>query len=413
MTKKLDAIRYDTPRYFGCEQLTMGVKKMNLNIKQLFVVFALLNSTLLPAVKAQTEIVSDRSSANIKNQFCQNNAYGHKSELDITKTNDIVLPMHLKEGDTVGLVSSGYRATIDNKILMAKSEIEKLGLKVKLGNHIYKSATKNFPEENAERDFAGTDEERAEDLNLMFKDPEIKAIFEVRGGWGCDKILHLIDYESIRNNPKIIIGFSDITSLLLAIHAKTGLVTFHGPMGGAYSPWPSFTNNYVKDLLFNVRNVTFVNPQDAKIRTISSGIAQGKLLGGNLSVLTSMVASEYLPAWDGAILFLEDTEESCRRMDRMMWQLSASNLLDEMKKRGILNRISGFFFGYFDNNCKECCTTKELDSIIDSYIKPLNIPAWSGAMVGHMDRIFTLPIGSMVEINADRGTVTMIQDALK
>jgi muramoyltetrapeptide carboxypeptidase len=325
-----------------------------------------------------------------------NNDLSCVSELDIATTG-VILPVRLQPGNTVGLVSSAYRAT-DEKIENAKKQIEALGLKVKLGESIFKSAKKDFPETNAERDFAGTEEERAKDLNDMFKDPNVKAIFEVRGGYGSGGILELLDYELIKNNPKIIIGFSDITSLLLAIYSKTGLITFYGPMGGAYSPWPEFTTDNMKKVLFDAERVTFSNPSENRIRTINTGIASGRLIGGNFATLTAMIGSDYLPKWDGAILFLEDIEENCRRLDRMMLQL---------KRAGVLDKISGFIFG----NCVDCCPKQEFDAVLDEYIKPLGIPAYSGATIGHMSEMFTLPVGAMVKIDADQGTITMVEDA--
>jgi len=351
---------------------------------------------LLISLLLTIEIVRAENNINDPASYC----VGEESKSDIQE-NNIVLPIRLHSGDTVGLVSSGYRAT-DEAIEGAKKQIEALGLKVKTGKHIFDSLKNIFPTTNAERDFAGTDFGRADDLSDMFKDPDVKAIFEIRGGFGSDKILDLLDYELIKNNPKIIIGFSDITSLLLAINSKTSLITFHGPMPGAFNPWPEFTQDYLKHVLFDGEKVIFTNPEKNKIRTINSGIVKGKLVGGNFATLNSMIGgSDYLPKWEGAVLFLEDIGENCRRMDRMMWQL---------KNAGVLNKISGFIFG----NCAgaDCCPQAELDSIIDEYMKPLGIPAYSGAMIGHMLEMFTLPVGAMVEINANNGTVAVLEDVV-
>lgn len=322
-----------------------------------------------------------------------------------------ILPMRLQPGDTVALVSSGFRVPDDEIVGYAKERLEALGLKVKYGKSIFK------------RDayFAGTDRERAQDINNMFADPEVKAIFEVRGGWGSNRILPYLNYRLIKNNPKIIVGFSDVTSLLLAIYSKTGLITFHGTMG--VEEWPEFTVNYMKHVLFAGEAAQFVNPIENvnlsediiqtknRIHVINSGMAEGKLLGGNLTTLTSMLDSGYLPKWKGAILFVEDVDEDYYKIDRMMDQLQAA---------GILKQISGFVFG----QCVDCSAGKNsttssvlgsltLDQILDHYIKPLKIPAWSGAMIGHMSKMFTLPEGTMVEVDADKGTITMLEAAVK
>lgn len=316
-----------------------------------------------------------------------------------------IFPDHLKPGDTVGLVSSGFRAPDDQSIHFAAERLQALGLKVKYGKFLFQHQIS----------FSGSDKERAQDLNDMFADPQVKAIFEVRGGWGSNKILPLLDYKIIKKNPKIIIGFSDITSLLLAIQAKTGLVTFHGTMG--IEPWPKFTVDYMKRVLFSGEKTIFANPSnvdpqsdliqtDNRIQTITGGTAKGKLLGGNMAVITSMLGSEYLPKWKGSILFLEDVGEDYYKIDRMMAQLQMS---------GVLNQISGFVFG----QCMDCTSTTTmigsvtLSEILNHYIKPLGIPAWSGAMIGHMPQMFTLPEGAMVEINADKGTITMLDPAVK
>ncbi|MGE3919884.1 MAG: LD-carboxypeptidase [Gammaproteobacteria bacterium] len=319
---------------------------------------------------------------------------------------ELIKPERLKAGDTVGLVASGFRVPEDIQIQYAVERLQALGLKVKLGKYVF----------NRYGYFSATDEQRAEDFNHMIRDKEIKAIVELRGGWGSNRILNLIDYKAIKDNPKIIMGFSDITALLLAIYHKTDLVTFHGPVGT--DPWPEFTVNYVKKVLFQGKEVVFSNPKEAdeddliqtknRAQTINSGVATGRLLGGNLTVIASMLGSSYLPKWNGAILFVEDVGEDIYKVDRMLEQLKAA---------GVLNRISGFIFG----QCKDCTVGSGTTSygsltlmhVVSSYIKPLKIPAWYGAMIGHDPKMFVLPEGVMVEINADKGTIKMLEAAVR
>jgi len=316
-----------------------------------------------------------------------------------------LLPSRLRPGDTVALIAPGYRVVEDSDIEAAIERIEALGLQVKQGKHLYEHDDK----------FAGTDQQRTEDINEMFKDPEVKAIIAIRGGWGSNRILNLLDYEMIKQNPKIIMGYSDITSLLLAINAKTGMITFHGPMG--VSTLTTFTTKYLREVLFDGKIVSFSNPTNVSIAddtndwtgnnnriiTITEGTAVGKLLGGNLSLLTSMIGSEYLPDFDGAILFVEDVEEGVYRIDRMLTQLKMS---------GVLDQISGFVFG----KCTDCgvtnddsCGASSMCGVMKHYILPLNIPAFYGSMIGHVDDIFTLPEGAEVTIDADKGTITMLE----
>jgi muramoyltetrapeptide carboxypeptidase len=246
----------------------------------------------------------------------------------------------------------------------------------------------------------------------MIRDDAVQAILLTTGGWGCSRILPHLDYDAIRANPKIIVGYSDVTALLLGIHAKTGLVTYHGPNGA--SPWNPFTVDHFRSVLFEGEALTMRNPQSAeeslvpvdhRIRTIRSGTAEGRLLGGNLTVLTRLIGTEYLPAWDDAIFFTEDVREDVYRIDRMLTQLRQS---------GILDAVRGFVFG----TCKGCdpegrVSGFTLEDVFDQHIAPLNVPAWSGAMIGHLEKKFTVPIGSRVAIDADQGTLTLLEPAVR
>lgn len=310
----------------------------------------------------------------------------------------IIKPPKLKIGDTVGIINpAGFTSAED--IEDAKKTLESLGLKVKLGNHLL----------DRYGYLAGKDSDRAADVNAMFADRSVQAIIAGRGGWGCNRILPLLDYKSIRNNPKILMGYSDITSLLLAIYAKSGVVTFHGPV--ATSTWNEFTLDYAKRILFNGETVAMKNPlpKDENInnpicaQTITPGKARGKLLGGNLSVLAAMVGSPYLPDWKQTILFVEEVEEEVYRVDRMLTQL---------KLAGMLNNIAGFVFGQC-TNCEPKDREKSLTltQVLQEHISPLRIPSWYGSAIGHIKDKFTLPMGVEVEIDASAGTIQMLESA--
>lgn len=255
---------------------------------------------------------------------------------------------------------------------------------------------------------AGSDEDRAADVNEQFTDSEVAGLVAVRGGWGCARILPLVDYEMIRTQPKVLLGYSDVTALLLAVHARTGLVTFHGPVG--MGPWNRFTVDHFKQILLEGKHVTLENPRyvgnnltqvSNRIQTITPGTARGRLLGGNLTVLTAIIGSSYLPVWDGAILFLEDVGEEIYRIDRMLTQL---------KLAGILERVAGVIFG----KCTDCGPGQgygslTMEQVFDDHIRPLKVPAWSGAMIGHIPQKFTLPQGTTAEIDAGRGTIRLLE----
>jgi muramoyltetrapeptide carboxypeptidase len=301
-------------------------------------------------------------------------------------------PPRLQIGDTVGLIAPAGIVDLED-VEAAQRNISDLGLKVKLGKHIL----------NRYGYLAGKDSDRAADLNAMFADKSVKAIIAMRGGWGCNRILPLLNYANIRVHPKILMGYSDITSLLLAINARSRLITFHGPV--ATSTWNQFTVDYVKRILFAGEAVTIQNPSPGQVQfsTVAPGKARGKLVGGNLSVISAMLGSPYLPAWNQSILFVEEIGEDVYRVDRMLTQL---------KNAGILNRIAGLIFG----QCTNCSLGDEpnftLMQILQDHILPLGIPAWYGSAIGHIKDKFTLPVGVQVEIDANVGIIQMLEPAV-
>lgn len=315
-----------------------------------------------------------------------------------------IRPKRLQPGDTIGIVSPAGAIFESEPYEIAVESMQALGLKVKLGEHV----RKRFGH------LAGTDEERAGELNAMFTDPEVDGIICLRGGSGAARILPLLDYETIRKNPKIFVGYSDITALHLAIFRKTGLVTFHGPL--ATSTWNPFAVEHFKKLLFEAEAVQYSNPVDKaglltqtknRIRTISPGSISGELLGGNLSVLTGLMGTPYFPTdWQGKILYLEDVGEQIYAVDRMLSQL---------KLGGVLEQVSGVIFG----KCSDCDPggaggygSLTLEEVLDHYFKPLGVPAYSGAMIGHISDNVTIPNGIRAEMNAEKGIFRLLKPAV-
>jgi muramoyltetrapeptide carboxypeptidase len=303
-----------------------------------------------------------------------------------------LLPQPIRKGDLVGIISPSAAMADEMQFVFAREAMEALGFNVVLGSHVA----------NRRGHLAGTDAERAKDLNDMFAHPEVKAIICLRGGSGAARILPLIDYENIKRNPKPLLGYSDITALHQAIYSQTGLITFHGPNGSG--SWNSFNARQFQKLFFDQELVQYENElvkgddlviKQNRIQTLSPGVAEGIIVGGNLTVLTALAGSPYLPDFQDKILFLEDVEEGPYRIDRMM---------STLQLMGALDRIKGFIFG----QCTDCepsggYGSLTLHQILEDFIVPLSIPAYRGAMIGHIPKQFIVPIGAKVKMDAGKG----------
>jgi muramoyltetrapeptide carboxypeptidase len=303
-------------------------------------------------------------------------------------------PPALKAGDTIAISSPAGAVWDDTQVEKFTGILQELGFKVILGETLKQKYGY----------FAGTDEFRAGEINRFILDKTVNAIFCMKGGWGCARLLDHINFESVKSNPKIIMGFSDITSLLIALNARTGLVTFHGPVGN--SGWNDFTTDYVKRVLMKCEKVEYAYPPDDtdKFYPINPGTAKGALIGGNLAVLCGIMGSQYLPDWKGKILFLEETGEEPYRIDRMLTQL---------KLNGVLDNIAGFAFG----KCVKCEAEEPdkaftLKQVLEQHIQPLKIPAFYGAMIGHIVNKYTVPIGTGAEMDAATGILRLTETAV-
>jgi muramoyltetrapeptide carboxypeptidase len=239
-------------------------------------------------------------------------------------------PPRLKPGDTIGLIDPAGASFERGPMDIVVDTMAALGLKARLGPHLF----------DRYGYLAGTDKNRAEDVNTFFADPSVNAILAVRGGWGCARMLPYLDFATIATNPKILLGYSDLTALLLGIHARTGLVTFHGPVG--ISKWTPFNVEHVRRVLFAGEAVTYENvketgeflvPVENRITTITPGVARGRLAGGNLSVLVPLIGSRYALAIDtrDKWLAIEDVNEAADPMDRMMAALKLSGHFEQVE----------------------------------------------------------------------------------
>ncbi|MEX0593339.1 MAG: LD-carboxypeptidase [Balneolaceae bacterium] len=300
-----------------------------------------------------------------------------------------ILPRALRRGDTLGLVSPAGRVYDEQVYRDMESSLSEMGFRFRYGGHA----------KNAYGYLAGTDEERAKDVNEFFSDPGIDGILCIRGGWGCNRILPFLDFDRIARNPKFLGGYSDITALHLSIYSQTGLPTFHGPNGT--SDWTPFTRRSFQRMVMGIDTVGPLPPENynrSTLQTLTPGCAEGILIGGNLSLICSLIGTPYFPDLSGAILFVEDIGEDVYRVDRMLSQLALS---------GQLKGLSGFVFG----TCTDCRATGRaslsLQQVLLDYFSEQTYPACFGLPFGHVSDNMTLPVGVQARLNADKGQITI------
>jgi muramoyltetrapeptide carboxypeptidase len=310
----------------------------------------------------------------------------------------IIKPPALKKGDVIGVIAPASAPTAQEKIDKGIQYLERIGYRVKLGKHARE--VRGY--------LAGTDEQRASDINVMFSDKEVKAIVAVRGGYGTPRILPLLHYDIIKRNPKILVGYSDLTALQLAIFRKTGLVTFSGPMVGVemWKDIDPFTEEHFWTTVTSTKKAGQVfNPNYKPFIPIHAGKASGTLLGGNLSLISSIVGTPFLPSFKYSLLFLEEIEEECYRFDRMLCQLKLAGILKDAK--GIL--IGELTDVKASDKSKPFLTAEE---VVQDYFSPLNIPILQGLTYGHIPRKLTIPIGIEGRIDADKCTLEFFEAAV-
>lgn len=269
-------------------------------------------------------------------------------------------------GDAIGIVSPAGPVT-ESELRPGLLFLEKNGFQVVPGSHVF----------NAHDYLAGSDSDRLSDFEDMFRRPEIKALFCARGGYGSMRFLDRIDFQLMRTHPKILLGYSDITALLMAACQKANMVTFHGPMvKGLLSIRPSDRERLWEVLCSE--SLSEVRPESAYVLT--EGAAEGRLLGGNLSLFCHLCGTPYMPSLKGSILFLEDTGEAPYRLDRMLTHLYLSGAFE-----GVLGLMLGRFL-----DCGEPAVVEDLVSRMFSHMK---IPIVAGFPVGHGVENTTLPLG--------------------
>lgn len=310
----------------------------------------------------------------------------------------LLKPKKLSNGDLIGLISPASSPDDLEKIEKSVKYYESVGYKVAVG--------KNVGKYNGY--LAGTDDERLSDLHEMFKNKEVKAIIALRGGYGSGRILDRINYNLIKKNPKIFVGYSDITALHAAIHKKTGLVTFAGPMAAVdfYDEPNSFTEEHFWNLLTNSKKIGKVeNPDDENFYTLNKGRGEGRIFPANLTVLVSLLGTDYFPNMKDTIWVLEDIEEPPYRIDRMFNQLRLNKVFKQAK---------GIILGRFVH-CYETDTEKRtltLNEVITDYFEELKIPVLYNIKHGHISSNITFPVGLKTKVNASRGFIEIMENAV-
>lgn len=317
---------------------------------------------------------------------------------------ELIRPPALAKGSTVAIVAPASGVS-RGEVLDAAATLRNLGFNVKIGKYL----TKGFGY------LAGTDEERAEDLMSFVLDPEVNCIMAIRGGYGVMRILPLIDFEAIRAHPKVIIGYSDITALVNAIYQRSRMIAFHGPV--ASSMFDPYTLDSFRRTVMTAQPAGEFKESDefrgtlfseAHANTVISGKAQGRLVGGNLSLVTAVMGTSYEVDMRENILFLEEVSEEPYHIDRMLTQLAIS---------GKLGSCAGVALGRF-NKCEahpkkgEFQMSLSIEQVVRGILEPLKIPTVYGLSIGHIKSKLTVPVGALATLDADAKTLRIDEAAV-
>ena len=307
-------------------------------------------------------------------------------------------PQRLRKGDVIGLAAPASAVTDPSKINRGVRYLERLGYRVTMGEHVGK----------VHGYLAGTDRERVADLHALFADRRVKAIIAIRGGYGTPRLLSMLDYRLISRNPKILVGFSDITALQLALWKQCRLLTFHGPMAGV--EMAGTIDPFTEEQFW--RTVTSTKPMGRirfpvrdSLHVLQTGTATGRLMGGNLSLVVSLLGTHYFPVISSAVLFLEETGEEPYRVDRMMTQL---------RNAGVMAGVGAVLTGAF-SDCKPGDKSKpslSVEDVLTDAARLARKPFVSGMPFGHVRKKITLPVGLRVKVNAERPSMEFLEAAV-
>ncbi|HEY4644063.1 MAG TPA: LD-carboxypeptidase [Bacteroidota bacterium] len=310
----------------------------------------------------------------------------------------ILKPPKLRKGDVIGVAAPSSPPLSQEKIANGVRYLESLGYRVRLGSHVHR--THGY--------LAGTDEERAADLNAMFRDPDVSAIFVLRGGYGVHRILHRLDYRAAGRRPKVVVGYSDLTALQLALWRKVRLVTFSGPMvavemGEAIDPFTE--EEFWRILTSTAKAGPLRMPDQQPLRVMRKGKKTGRLVGGNLSLLCALLGTPYSPPWKDTVLVLEEVGEEPYRLDRMFMHLRHAK---------VLKSISGLALGQFVD-CQPKDSSKPsftLDEVLEQLVRELKVPVVANLPYGHVPKKLTIPWGVRSRLDGAHGKVELLESAV-
>ncbi len=290
-------------------------------------------------------------------------------------------PRALQKGDLIGISSFAWLPKDMGAIDKGVEKLHELGFRVREGKCTRRQCSPS---------------EKLDDLHELLADPDVKAIISVRGGWGTLKYLTQIDMNLVAVNPKIMMGFSDLTTIVLPVHTKTGLTTFYGPM---------VASNFSKDEPYTIESFmqvvagNTISVEGAGGITLSGGKARGQLIGGCLSLLITLIGTGFDFNTDGVILFFEDVGEAPYRVDRM---------LTHMKLAGKFDDVAGIAIGKFNVEDEEGVV-----QVFREHFSDMDVPVYYGFKFGHIPDIATIPIGVEAEIDADSGTLKLLEPAVE
>lgn len=307
-------------------------------------------------------------------------------------------PAALKKGDTIGLVATSSHVGNIEKIGKCEKALNELGFNVVAGESCYLQYGY----------LSGSDDIRAGDVNRMFEDKSINGVFCIRGGYGASRILDKLDYDMIKNNPKVFTGYSDITAIHIALNQLCRLVTFHGPMASTdmIPEFDSFSEKSFLSAVMSDKPLGAVsNPPNEEIKSLVGGCASGVITGGNLSLVAATMGTKYEIDTRDKILFLEDIDEEPYRVDRMLSQLRLA---------GKFHECSGIILGDW-NNCtpKNYNPSLSLEQVLDDIIVPAGKPTIYNFRAGHCSPMITIPFGVKAVLNANTCSLTIVEEALK
>lgn len=289
----------------------------------------------------------------------------------------------LREGDVVALLAPAGPLANDEEFARAEDVVRSFGFVPRIGRHA-----------RAKRGYlAGSDAERVADFNEAARDPQVRGIFALRGGYGTMRILDAIDYHALAADPKVVLGYSDLTALLNAITQRTGLVTFHGPVA-ALSSFSDAEREWLRRAIMQTDPLGALDAPDARI--VAEGSAHGRLCGGNLSLIAALSGTAFDLGTSGALLFIEEVDEAPYRIDRMLTQLRMS---------GALSRVAGVLVG----RCANCDVGADhpyagmpLEETLRDRLADLGVPVIAELPIGHRGEQWTVPIGAYARIDGAR-----------